>query len=93
MVHIKHVADQVLPGASARFTRASDGGYYWPHIHVVLDQALYAATEGREVMAKLGPRPGPSLRADALHPSVWDAATTLWRSSTTTRRIAAAAVA
>lgn len=50
-------------------------------VETAVGQALYQLENHELLKEKLGPPAGPELRADALHPAVWDAAQSFWRSS------------
>jgi hypothetical protein len=92
--HIKATVKSVIPGLERQI-----GGFRYagqPEMsRVALEQSIYAATEGAQVMRSLQPNelPSPQLRADALHPTVWDAAKSLWRSNHRRQAVEAAAIA
>lgn len=89
VLHLRYILGQVAPGLETRldpvhFSNLSSN-------KTALDQAIYALRDGVEVMRRAGPRPGPSLRADTMHPTVWDAAKSFWRSNHRAAAVSAAA--
>lgn len=93
-MHIRSALKAALPGAERRLQSPSvDGGRYWPPTIRTIEQAIYALKEGTEVVRRIGPPPGPQLSATSLHPTVWDSATSLWRSNHRRQAVEAAAVA
>lgn len=79
-------------GYAELYLRASMTGNVGSMIRVI-GQALTRLDEGGRVAAALGPPPGPSLRGDALHATVWDACASLWRSKHYRQAVNAAATA
>lgn len=93
-MHIRSALKAALPGAERRLPAPSvDGNRYWPPVIRTIEQAIYALKEGIEVVRRIGPPPGPQLSASSLHTTVWDAATSLWRSNHRRQAVEAAAVA
>lgn len=84
--------ERVTPGAGNALAQNIHTGS-WHGVRTLLSQAIYTLDEDAEVQARLGSPPGPALRADALHTTVWDAATSLWRSEHYRQAVEAAAVA
>lgn len=88
---IAQAVERVLGDGHGRALRQMAHGNEWGDVKVVLDQAIYAMGEGRDIALALGPEPGPTLRADSLHPTVWTAVETLWRTEHRREAIGAAA--
>jgi len=90
--YLAQCIDTLFPGGGSKFSSdiMTDG---WLSVRTRLDQALYVLDEGPEIQRRLGPPAGPALRADVLHPTVWDAAKSLWRSNHRRQAVEAAAVA
>ena len=89
--HIAAAIRSVVPGLDRELRDSNTIGAIRTNRRV-LSQAIYALEEGPEVMRHVGPPPGPSIQADSLHPLVWDAAKSLWRSHHRRKAVEAAAI-
>lgn len=78
-VHVAVVVEKLLPRRGPDISRWAVSTNRLTTVGTIR-QAIYANRAGIEVIRRLGPPPGPQLRADALHPTVWDAAKSFWRS-------------
>lgn len=85
------VVRRASPESLAMLQRGS-GMRLWNLIRDGVAQAIYALEHEELLKEKLGPLPSPQLRADQLHPTVWDAAKSLWRSNHRRQAVQAAAV-
>ncbi len=92
---IRHVADAAnfFIGGHGRLVLTAFENFRYGDVADYVDQATYHVENAGELQRALGPPPGPTLRADALHPTVWDACASLWRSNHRRAATNAAAVA
>lgn len=87
---IVKILHRVSPG-SANMLQASAKVGTWSGVANGIRPAIYALENEELLQEKLGPEPGPQLRADSLHPVVWDAAQSFWRSNHRREAVQAAA--
>lgn len=81
----------VLGEGYARILISRASAQNWVGVRETLGQAIYHLEEGAKVTRALGPPPSPTLRADALHPTVWDTCGSFWRSKHFSAAVSAAA--
>jgi hypothetical protein len=87
---IRQIANAVDPG-SGNYERDLDGYYFrWSNPRILAMELIGRLEQAEEVEARLSP-PGPQLHASNLHPDVWDAARSLWRSQHRREAVEAAA--
>lgn len=79
-VQISQVVERILPGFGEPLFQSLSSTEKTPAARY-LNQAIYTLEEGDKIARAFGPPPGPALRADALHPTVWQACASLWRSN------------
>ena len=81
LLHIRAAVKKAAPGLE-KSVHDSRRAEYFDSTQTAILQAIYALQDGQEGHAPaLGPPPGPTLGADSLHPTVWDAARSFWRSN------------
>lgn len=75
---VRAIAAEVHPDVLNRFLeKPSQYGWTWEEVKHGLDELSGALQSREQVEELLAPR-GPQLKADALHPVVWQAAARLW---------------
>lgn len=82
---------QRVGGGSPQKLRTAGEMQVWRGVADELRPAIYQLEHAELLAEKLAPEPGPRLRADALHPLVWGAAESFWRSHHRREAVQAAA--
>jgi hypothetical protein len=87
---IRQIANAVCPG-SGDYARDLDMySFRWSNPRILAMDLIGRVEQAQEIEARLS-APGPQLQASNLHPDVWDAAQSLWRSQHRREAVEAAA--